>query len=258
MDQVLIVGAADHPEVRAICGWCEHPVVVKDVTELRARVEDGTIDCAKPLTMVIQTTQTAANLKECQNFLKKICTNAKIFDTICGATFTRQTEAEKLATFCDAMVVIGGRHSANSKHLYEICAQHCANVQFIEKAAQLDTSAFNHAENIGLTAGASVPAWIIKEVKQKMSDEILNEVTEEAETPTVETPAAEAEEHLRDDYLVLAESKRHCRKPLGIVMRLFLEQTWFSGTRDAGAGCGYTGCCGSRQHILEELSPVHN
>lgn len=188
-DQVLIVGAADHPEVRAICGWCEHPVVVKDVTELRARVEDGTIDCAKPLTMVIQTTQTAANLKECQNFLKKICTNAKIFDTICGATFTRQTEAEKLATFCDAMVVIGGRHSANSKHLYEICAQHCANVQFIEKAAQLDTSAFNHAENIGLTAGASVPAWIIKEVKQKMSDEILKE--ELQETPVAAAPEAE-------------------------------------------------------------------
>ena len=191
--QVLIVGAADHPEVQAICGWCTDPVVVKDVTDLQARVEDGTLDCAKPLTTVIQTTQTAANLKECQNFLKKICTNAEIFDTICGATFARQTEAEKLATLCDAMVVIGGRHSANSKHLYEICAAHCENVQFIEKAAQLDTSAFDHAENIGLTAGASVPAWIIKEVKQKMSDEILKEETQE--TPVVETPAPEAEEN---------------------------------------------------------------
>ncbi|MBQ2227851.1 MAG: 4-hydroxy-3-methylbut-2-enyl diphosphate reductase, partial [Firmicutes bacterium] len=179
--RVLIVGAADHPEVRAICGWCTDPIVVKDVTELRACVDDGRLDCAKPLTMVIQTTQTAANLKECQNFLKKICTNAEIFDTICGATFARQSEAEKLSRFCDAMVVIGGRHSANSQHLYEICAQHCANVQFIEKAAQLDTSAFDHAENIGLTAGASVPAWIIKEVKQKMSDEILKE--EMQETP---------------------------------------------------------------------------
>ena len=187
--QILVVGAADHPEVRAICGWCNDPVVVKDAAELRARVEDGTLDCAKPLTMVIQTTQTAANLKECQNFLKKICTNAKIFDTICGATFMRQTEAEKLATACDAMVVIGGRHSANSQHLYEICAQHCANVQFIEKAAQLDTSAFDHAENIGLTAGASVPAWIIKEVKQKMSDEILKE--EMQETPVAAAPEAE-------------------------------------------------------------------
>ena len=193
--QVLIVGAADHPEVRAICGWCTDPIVVKDVTELRERAENGDFDPEKPVTMVIQTTQTAANLKECQNFLKKICTNAKIFDTICGATFTRQTEAEKLAASCDAMVVIGGRHSANSRHLYEICAANCANVQFIEKAAQLDTSAFEHAENIGLTAGASVPAWIIKEVKQKMSDEILNEVTEEVETPVAENPAPEAEEN---------------------------------------------------------------
>lgn len=193
--QVLIVGAADHPEVRAICGWCTDPVVVKNVTELQNRVEDGSLDLEKPITMVIQTTQTAANLKECQNFLKKICTNAKIFDTICGATFARQTEAEDLAKSCDAMVVIGGRQSANSRHLFEICTQHCANVQFIEKAAQLDTSAFDQAENIGLTAGASVPAWIIKEVKQKMSDEILNEVTEEAETPVAENPAPEAEEN---------------------------------------------------------------
>jgi 4-hydroxy-3-methylbut-2-enyl diphosphate reductase len=87
------------------------------------------------------------------------------------------------------MVVIGGRHSANSRHLYEICLEHCANVQFIEKAAQLDTSAFYHAENIGLTAGASVPAWIIKEVKQKMSDEILKE--EMQETPVAAAPEAE-------------------------------------------------------------------
>ena len=80
-----------------------------------------------------------------------------------------------MASACDAMVVVGGSHSANSRHLYEICRSACANVQFIENAAQLDTSAFVHADTVGLTAGASVPAWIIKEVKQKMSDEILTQ-----------------------------------------------------------------------------------
>ena len=173
--QPVIIGAADHPEVRAICGWCEAPVVVNDAAELAARIADGTIDCAKPLTVVIQTTQTQEKLLECQKIIKKQCTNAKLFDTICGATFTRQTEAAQMARTCGAMVVVGGGHSANSRHLYEICRSACANVQFIENAAQLDTSAFVHADTVGLTAGASVPAWIIKEVKQKMSDEILTQ-----------------------------------------------------------------------------------
>lgn len=173
--QPVIIGAAGHPEVRAICGWCVSPVVVNDAAELAARIADGTIDCAKPLTVVIQTTQTQEKLLECQKIIKKQCTNAKLFDTICGATFTRQTEAAQMASACDAMVVVGGSHSANSRHLYEICRSACANVQFIENAAQLDTSAFVHADTVGLTAGASVPAWIIKEVKQKMSDEILTQ-----------------------------------------------------------------------------------
>ena len=173
--QPVIIGASDHPEVRAICGWCTSPIVVNDASQLAARIADGTIDCAKPLTVVIQTTQTQEKLLECQKIIKKECTNAKLFDTICGATFTRQTEAAQMARNCDAMVVVGGSHSANSRHLYEICCSACANVQFIENAAQLDTSAFVHADTVGLTAGASVPAWIIKEVKQKMSDEILTQ-----------------------------------------------------------------------------------
>lgn len=179
--QPIIIGAEDHPEVRAICGWCVAPIVVNDADELVKRISNGTIDCTKPLTMVIQTTQTGEKLLECQKIIKKLCTNTEIFDTICGATSTRQAEAEELAKNCDAMVIVGGKHSANSRHLYEICCRYCGNVQFIENAAQLDKSAFDHADIVGLTAGASVPAWIIKEVKQKMSDEILTEET------TVET-----------------------------------------------------------------------
>ncbi len=191
----VIVGAKDHPEVRAICGWCTDPVVVSDVSELELKLQSGEIDRNRPITMVIQTTQTQEKLLSCKNLLKKECTNAKIYDTICGATSTRQGEAEQLARMCDAMVVIGGRHSANSRHLYEICTGHCEHVQFIENAAQLDLSALDHVKTVGLTAGASVPAWIIKEVKETMTDEILSEETMETpiEAP-VEAPVEEAVE----------------------------------------------------------------
>ena len=162
--QPVIIGAADHPEVRAICGWCTDPIVVNDAEELSALLETGKLDPEKPITMVIQTTQTKEKLLNCKKILKKQCTNAEISDTICGATSTRQSEAEMLAKSCDAMIVIGAKHSANSRHLNEICRENCEKVQFIENAAQLDLSALRDVDSVGLTAGASVPAWIIQEV----------------------------------------------------------------------------------------------
>ncbi len=189
--QPVIIGAADHPEVQAICGWCSDPIVAGDAAELDKRIQMGEIDPDKPLTMVIQTTQTQEKLLDCKKILKKECTNAEVSDTICGATFLRQSEAETLAKTCDAMVVIGAKHSANSRHLYEICRRDCENVQFIENAAQLDRSAFHHAETVGLTAGASVPAWIIKEVIETMTDEIK---TEESTVEPIEAAVEEAAE----------------------------------------------------------------
>ena len=121
---------------------------------------------------MVQTTQTRNNFTECCDIIKKRCTNAKISDTICFATFARQEEAQSLASQCDAMVVIGGRHSANSVHLAQICSEHCGNVQFIERAEELDMDRLKTADIVGLTAGASTPAWIIKEVRNKMTDEI--------------------------------------------------------------------------------------
>lgn len=76
------------------------------------------------------------------------------------------------------MIVIGGRHSANSRNLAEICRKYCRNVQFIEKADELDLQALKSADTVGVTAGASAPAWIIKEVSNKMSDEIKVETAE--------------------------------------------------------------------------------
>ncbi len=168
----VIIGMRNHPEVEAVCGWCGEHVLCENAAELEDWFEKNPEFYTKPITMVIQTTQTRNNFTECENFLKKRCTNAEIFDTICGATSTRQDEASKLSAKCDAMVVIGGKHSANSVHLAEICRESCANVQFINNADELNTDMLAAAETVGVTAGASAPSWIIKEVSNKMSEEI--------------------------------------------------------------------------------------
>ncbi len=169
---VVIIGMRNHPEVEAVCGWCGEHVLCENAAELEDWFEKNPEFYTKPITMVIQTTQTRNNFTECENFLKKRCTNAEIFDTICGATSTRQDEASKLSAKCDAMVVIGGKHSANSVHLAEICRESCTNVQFINNADELNTDMLAAAETVGVTAGASAPSWIIKEVSNKMSEEI--------------------------------------------------------------------------------------
>ncbi len=166
--QPVIIGAKNHPEVQAICGWCDHPIVAEDARELEALFEAGTLRSDTPVTMVIQTTQTKDKLDSCAEVLRTRCRDAVIQNTICGATSTRQTEAETLSKECDAMVVIGAKHSANSRHLNEICRRHCGSVQFIENAAQLDRDALAGAETVGLTAGASVPDWIIREVTEAL------------------------------------------------------------------------------------------
>lgn len=169
---VVIIGMHGHPEVEAVGGWCGEHVICDNVSELSEFFNNNTELLDKPITMVVQTTQTRSNFTECANFLKKMCTNNQIFDTICGATSMRQEEAAKIAALCGAMVVIGGEHSANSVHLAEICRRKCDNVQFISKADELDMDRLSGVESVGITAGASTPSWIIKEVSNKMSEEI--------------------------------------------------------------------------------------
>lgn len=179
---VVIIGMHNHPEVEAVRGWCDACVVCENLDELSSFAEKTADFQEKAITMVIQTTQTRNNFNECANFLKKMCTNVEIFDTICGATSTRQEEASKLSAQCDAMVVIGGKHSANSVHLAEICRNSCDNVLFISNADELDMEKLCGMKTVGVTAGASAPAWIIKEVSNKMSEEIkIDETVAEKE-----------------------------------------------------------------------------
>ena len=201
---VIVIGDASHPEVRAICGWCRNALVFSGAGEMEVWLNEDAANPAKPLTVVAQTTQTAFNMTECKKLIKNVCTNAEVFDTICVATSTRQEEAIRLASECDAMVVIGGKHSANSVHLAELCGERCANTQFIENAAQLCTALLKGVKTIGVTAGASAPEWIIKEVQETMIDENVINGNPEQVAPVEENacvceskaPAA-AEEALR-------------------------------------------------------------
>ena len=169
----VIVGTPDHPEVVAIAGWCDHPVVVSGEEELSKWLEKSPENRDLPLTFVSQTTSTRKIWDSTVKKAKKECTNTEFFDTICGATSKRQEEAVRLARESDGMVVIGDRKSSNTKRLAELCREVCSNVQLIERAEDLDVSALAAARQVGITAGASTPAWIIKEVHNKMSEEIL-------------------------------------------------------------------------------------
>ena len=169
--QVLIIGTRTHPEVAAIAGWCRRPVVLEGVAELSNWLETAPERRDIPLTMVSQTTSTRFIWDSCVEKAKKECTNLKIFDTICNATCKRQSEAQALAARSDAMVVIGGRESSNTKRLAELCGALCPMVVWIERAAELEPSNLSRKASIGITAGASTPEWIIKEVYDKMSDE---------------------------------------------------------------------------------------
>jgi len=169
----VVIGTPNHPEVRAIADWCEDALVFSGVEELSQWLEEEESRKHLPVTFVSQTTSTRKIWNLCVEKAKKECTSTEFFDTICGATSKRQEEACRLSAMCDAMVVIGDRKSSNTKRLAELCREACSHVQLIERAEDLDIDCLNEVGTVGITAGASTPAWIIKEVCDKMSDEIM-------------------------------------------------------------------------------------
>ncbi len=174
---VLIAGDVSHPEVQAIYGHCKGDyAVIADAAELVEFMENHP---NLPKKQVILVAQTTLNVKEWANIvksLKKVCTNAEIFDTICSATMRRQQEAESLAAKVDRMIVVGGRHSSNTGKLFDICSRHCPTV-WVETAAELRAEDFAGVDTLGITAGASTPARIIKEVQKTMSDILTDDLS---------------------------------------------------------------------------------
>ena len=168
-EMFFIIGQESHPEVKSIISYVNGTCLVfPDDTALLEHLEKNTYDCT--VNMVAQTTQKLSLWENCQKILKKHCTNAKIFDTICSVTETRQTEAGALAKKCDAMLVIGGKDSSNTSKLAQICKGFCEKTFWIQTKNDIDLGKIGDAINIGITAGASTPDSLIMEVKETMSE----------------------------------------------------------------------------------------
>lgn len=187
----LIAGDSNHPEVKGIRSFCvgsSH--VFKNSEELAEIIDKYKIASEKTVICVSQTTFSTEEWKKCEKILKKVCTNCKIFDTICSATSERQAEALALAKECDAMLVIGGRHSSNTCKLKDVCSEY-APTFLIETAAELADMDFSRFNVVGVTAGASTPSVIIKEVLKTMSEEIKEKEVEATENVAETAEAAD-------------------------------------------------------------------
>ena len=172
---LLVAGDAKHPEVQGIVGHTTGKVeVFANLAELEKLLPELTQQ--KSIFAVAQTTFNVQSWETCKEFLKNQCTNAKIFDTICNATWARQQEAEDLSQKCDHMVVIGGHHSSNTQKLLQVAARHTKAIN-VETADELDKDWLNGARIVGVTAGASTPSSIIEEVLNSMSEEIRDDMS---------------------------------------------------------------------------------
>ena len=166
----VIIGTPTHPEVVGIAGWCSQCRIFENKNDLEKWGLSQKNLKNLAICMVSQTTSTEFLWKTCVEFAKKQFTNLKIFDTICRATEYRQSEAAELSRSCQAMVVVGDPKSSNTGRLAMICREHCSRVFLVDHAGELEPEDFRGVTDVGITAGASTPAWIIKEVNKTMSE----------------------------------------------------------------------------------------
>ncbi len=164
--QLIIFGDEHHPEVEGIRSYSDREAFVISSPEQASTLDIHDSEAI----LVAQTTQKTELWKKCQENVKRVCTNAVIFDTICRVTEERQEEAKKLAEKSDLMLVIGGRESSNTKKLYETAKKVLEKTYLIEEASELKKYDFSSFKRIGITAGASTPGKIIEEVKKGMSE----------------------------------------------------------------------------------------
>lgn len=170
---IIIVGDGTHPEVIGINGWCENAAVILEDEEAAKTKE---IPEKEKYAVVVQTTFRQAKLDKILEILQDRGVNMEVHNTICSTTEKRQTEAEELSKTVDKMIVIGGKNSSNTQKLVEICAKNCGNTVHIETICDLVLNNFGKDDKIGITAGASTPPAIIKEVVVTMSEALENAV----------------------------------------------------------------------------------
>ena len=175
---IIIVGDREHPEVKGIIGWCKRPPYVIDSIENVDKLDGKIINNS---VLVSQTTFNSIKFKELVEFFRKKDYNICVYNTICNATDERQTEAKNLAADVDAMIVIGGRKSSNTQKLFELCRKECKNTYYIQTLVDLDLTVIESAKRVGITAGASTPNNIIKEVHDSMSELSFEELLKQSE-----------------------------------------------------------------------------
>ena len=160
--EIIIAGNPVHPEVEGIRGWCQGPVTVLESLE---EAREFTSSFQKTYCLVAQTTFNYNKFKDLVEIISKKGYDILVLNTICSATEERQTEAKRIASEVDAMIVIGGRSSSNTQKLFEICKKECANTYYIQKLVDLDIKTASSIRSVGITAGASTPNKIIEEVQ---------------------------------------------------------------------------------------------
>lgn len=170
---VLVLGERGHAEVEGTLGHAPGALVVNSANDVESAFEGGLL--TKKIGLVVQTTQTQTKLQEVVSALAPRAEELRVYNTICEATENRQKAAATLASGVDVMVVIGGRNSANTTHLAEICSAHCARTYHIEDVGELNEVWFQNVQRIGITAGASTPQSQIEAVRQKIESFMARE-----------------------------------------------------------------------------------
>ena len=170
-ENVVIIGNAKHPEVEGIKGWGgDNVTVIETIEEAESYVPSQ----EKKTCIVSQTTFNYKKFQDIVEIISKKRYDIIALNTICNATEVRQSEAMQLAKVSDAMIVIGGQSSSNTQKLYEICKRECENTYYIQTLVDLDLDAFQSFRSVGITAGASTPNNIIKEVQTACQNRALN------------------------------------------------------------------------------------
>jgi 4-hydroxy-3-methylbut-2-enyl diphosphate reductase len=162
--QVIVIGNPQHPEIRSVTGYTGYHA---EVIENESQVKE--LPNAQKIGVVLQTTQ---QLELCQRIISLLVPKAnelRVFNTLCDATFKRQKEALEMARKADVMIVVGGRNSANTTHLAEICKKAGSVTHHIETAGELNEDWFKDCKIVGVTAGASTPSWVIQEVVERLN-----------------------------------------------------------------------------------------
>ena len=220
-DKILIAGDKKHPEVIGIRSYCTtESFVFSDSRELEEIRKSNDFSENDTFSLVSQTTFDAKEFKKSEKIAKTLYTNIKIFDTICNATALRQEEATALAEKNDMMIVIGGRNSSNTEKLFRLCNE-VTPTYLIESAAELSEIKFDHAVSIGVTAGASTPDGIIKEVIRKMSESNVNNIESAVENQGQVNAVENTEEMSFEQALEESlNSMSNDQKVTGIVMHI--------------------------------------